>query len=416
MYNKLNYIYWSKEARKIKLTQDEMREKLRNVLDTRKQASSKTKRAEFDELTCKIDRHGDYYEIYMYEDGEYRIYSSNARDDTKNIDDNCEMPERLFDNKFKELNGLSLRRAFGFVNKIIKRNIPKQFDYINEKYLEKLVKASSIDASSQYPSGCYGILPDAHHFIKLSGRHAPTAEYPFAYYKSGHLAIYNELDTHDWLTNKLFNKLFRLSSREDYHYLPLTDDEEETILCKASEYTMNSTWDYFYNKKQSCEKGTVEYNQAKLVMNKTIGCWHLKDKDRKRIRTYDDHGSYQLAHIVAVCIARGNQKILNKIDELGLQRVLHVCVDGIIYLGDDVRGINESKIGVFAQEFTGADFLMKNINVYAAEQNGIPIKFKHSGFDLIYDKEFESEKIYSINDLNYLGTKIKLGDIINGTN
>ena len=413
IYKKLNYINWKYEAQKVRLSASEMKQKLAEVMATRTKTETKTKRADYTELTYGIQKHGDYCELYLVENNKYIIYSTNMFDDKKNEDSEYTRPDRLFDYKFRELNNnTSLRVAFGFAHKDIKRCIPRQFYFINKKYCNNIYKASAIDASSQYPSGCLGRLPDYHTAIGVQGRVQPTEEYPFAFYASGHCAEYGVFDTHNWLGNPLFPYLFRIDQREDYAFRPLPDDQELTILMKASEYTMDSTWNYFYANKNSCAKDTVEYDEAKLIMNKTIGCWHRKDKAKKRIMSYEDHGSYQLAHVVAIAIARGNQKILDMVNKIGLQFVLHICVDGIIYLGDRKFGIDETRLGEFAQEFIGADFMMKDINVYCAKQNGSCIKFKHGGFDLYDGSVIDENRDYTFDDLNKLSCTQRIGELI----
>ena len=415
IYKKINYINWKEEATIKVLQNDEMIEKLLNVKASRKLAPTKTKRADFDELSYGLDKKGDYVSLYMYEDGKYIIYKNNIMDDKKNNKNIVKKVDREFDYKFREFTGTTLRKAFGFVDKTLKRCIPKQFYYVNPMYLNKKLIASSIDASSQYPSGCLGKLPDMHKAILVKGRAMPTEEYPFAFYASGHCAEYGVFDTHDWMGHKMAPYLFRMSPADPYPLRRLKDEEEETILMQASDYTMDETWRYFYNNKKNCEKDSEEYNLAKLIMNKTIGCWHRKDKDKKEIMTYDDHGSYQLAHIVAIAIARGNQKILNMIDRIKTGFVAHVCVDGIVYLGDKQFGAPEAELGVFSQEFTGCEFLMKGINVYCAMKNGKCEKFKHGGYDLLYGEEIdENKKDFTFEDLDYLSAKDRVGDIING--
>lgn len=417
MYKRITSISWKKEATKITLQNDEMVELIKNTKATRKLATTKTKRAEFDELHYGLEKHGDYYELYMFKDGKYYIFSNNSMDISKNEKSEIGRADRLFEKKFIELNGTTLRRAFGFVDKTLKRCIPKQFYFVNERYLNKIVKASSIDASSQYPSGCLGLLPDMHKAIRVKGRVKPNKEFPFAFYASGHIAIYNELDTHNWISHPLRNYLFRLNG-EKYGLRQLKDEEDETILMQASDYTMDSTWDYFYNNKKQCTKDTEEYKIAKLIMNKTIGCWHSKDKDEKRIMSYEDHGSYQLAHIVAVAIARGNQKILNKLEEIDniipLFSILHICVDGIIYLGDKIYGQDKDEFGKFSQEFVNADFLMKGQNLYCARKDNHCIKFKHSGFDLLDGKFIDEDQDFEFSDLDKLSCNVRVGDIVNG--
>lgn len=414
MYNKIHYIYWAKEAIKETIDEETMKNMINYFSLTRRPVTSKTKRSDFTDETYKIDKHGDYYELYFYDKGKYYIFSTNSVDHNKNEKQTILRADRLFDAKFKELNGTTLRRAFGFMDAGLKRCIPKQFYYKNSKIIDKTVIASSIDASSQYPSGCLGRLPDAHTAILVKGRVAPSEEYPFAFYASGHCAEYKVFDTHNWLDSKFRFCLFRLDKNDDYPFRPLADDKEETILMKASEYTMDDTWNYFYNIKNSLDKDTEEYKQAKLVMNKTIGCWHRKDKDKKRIMSYDDHGSYQMAHIAAIAIARGNQKILDKVDEIGILRIAHICVDGIVYLGSDKQGIDETKFGQFAQEFTDCDFTLRDYNVYIATKDNKCIKFKHGGYDLLYGDDIDESRNFTIEDLYNLSSKERIGDIING--
>lgn len=413
MFSKIKYIYWSKEAKKVTLPNEDLITKIKHVKAERRPAASKTLRKDFNEKTYAIDRHGDYYELYLMENGKYVIYSSNGMDESKNVKKAVIRPDRLFDGKFCEFNGKTLRRAFGFVDKEFKRCIPKQFYYINDRYLGKKMIASSIDASSQYPSGCYGKMPDSHDYLMFEGVAEPTPEYPFAFYvKSGTLKIYGELDTREWMASRFAPDLFRLSGNDEYRYAPIRDKDEITYLMKASEYTMDETWDFFYRNKQSKAKDSPEYADAKLVMNGTIGCWHRKDKGQKRCMAYDDGGSYQLAHLVAVAIARGNQKILNKAKEIGENRVMHICVDGLIYYGDDVRSDGEKGIGKFSQEFVGCDFMMTGMNLYCAEKDGKPVKFRHAAMDLIDGKKIDDSKPHFIKDLVRLSAKERIGDII----
>lgn len=414
IWHKVNYINWKDEATKVRLTAAEMKEKLSEIFSARTKSKYKTRREDFTESTYYIDRKGDYVSILLVENGKYIIYSTNIVDDKKNTETTVKNPDRLFDFKFRELNNISVRKAFGFAHKDIKKCIPRQFYYINKKFCNNICTASAIDASSQYPSGCLGRLPDYHTALPVKGRALPTEEYPFAFYASGHCAEKGVFDTHDWLGSPMFPYLFRLDQKEAYPFTPLKNEEECTILMKASEYTMDSTWEYFYANKKSCPKDSEEYEEAKLIMNKTIGCWHRKDKDKKQIMSYDDHGSYQLAHIVAVAIARGNQKILDMVEKIGYQYILHICVDGIIYLGDQQFGIEDTLLGQFAQEFINADFLMKDINVYCARKDNHCIKFKHGGFDLYDNNSIDETRDFEFEDLNKLSCTQRIGDMING--
>lgn len=408
----LNYIHWKTDAKRIVLSNDDMKAKLKEVLATRKVAKTNTKIDDYiNEDTYKAGIYGDYAELYMCENGRFVIYCNNVRDSKKNTKEHIGRADRIFQSKFIELNGCGLEKAFGYTNKCFKRNIPKQFYYVDKSIIDKKLIMSSIDASSQYASGCLGLLPDAHNGLIYNGRVLPNEQYPFAFYKSGHIAIYNELDTHEWLAHKLFRYLFRLKQSEPWPFQPLDDKDEITVLMPASNYTMDSTWRYFYNIKQSFPKDSPEYDHAKQVILEVMGQWHRKDKDQKRIMTYDDGGSFQLAHIVAVAIARGNQKILDKVDQIGLDFVVHICVDGIIYIGNEVFGQSGVNLGVFCQEFTGVPTIIRDINVYMAKDKH-NYKFRHAGFDLLYNNDIDDDKIYDFEDLYHLNSKERIGDII----
>ena len=411
-YRSLVYIHWKTDAKRILLSNDDMKAKLKEVMSTRTVAKTNTKIDDYiNEDTYKVEIYGDYAELYLCENGKFIIYCNNIRDSKKNTTDKPVKADKAFQAKFKELNGVGLEAAFGFVGKNLKRCIPKQFYYVNSKFLDKKILTSSIDASSQYASGCLGKLPDVHGSLYIEGFAEPTEEYPFAFYASGHLAIYNELDTHNWLDNRLRKYLFRFDKNDDWPFRPLTRDQEHTILMKASPYTMDETWRYFYTNKQNCVKGSKEYEEAKLIMNEVIGQWHRKDKGKKRVFTYDDNGSFKLAHIVAVAIARGNQKILDKVEEIDFDSVAHICVDGIIYTTKEIFGQPGADLGVFCQEYTGVPTIIRGINVYMAKDDN-NYKFRHASFDLIDGEEIDDNKIYDFDDLYKLDSKERIGDII----
>lgn len=413
-FKKLNYIYWGKEAIKVTLPNDQMILKIKKVLNEREKANSKTLRKDFTEKTYGLTKRGDYYELYMMEGGRYYIYASNVMDDSKNKKKAILRPDKLFDAKFIELNGKSLRKAFGFVDKEFKRCIPKQFYYINKRLIGKKVIASSIDASSQYPSGCYGKMPDSHDPLIFDHYEKPTPDYPFAFYpKSGHLAIYGELDTRNWLSSRYVLDLFRIDGDDEYAFHSVPADKDETIMFKASDHELDETWDYFYQNKKMAEKDSQEYLDAKLVMNSAIGCWHRKDRRDTRSMPYSDKGSYQLAHLAAVAIARGNQKILDKCAKIGEEKILHICVDGIIYTGDtDWSDVSQEDIGKFHADFLGCDFKMLGMNLYAAEKDGSPIKFRHASMDLMDGKKINDSEPHFIKDLDRLGAKERICDLV----
>lgn len=401
LMNETKYIYWSKEATVEKTDAAGFKAKLTEFQKTRHKIKNKTRRDYYDENTYNWSKDGDYYSLYYWDNG-YHILTTNGFDDAKNAKKPSTAGDVAFDYKFREINGIAIRKAYGESPKEIKRCVPKQFYWIDDDLIGKLIRVSSIDASSQYPSGCYGKLPDWHTAKEIEGYAEPTEEYPFAFYDSGHLAIYGELDTHDWIESKYKWSLFRFKG--DYSL----QKETKTILCKASAYEMNEVWDYYYDLKQSADKD--HYDEAKLVLNSTIGKWHRKD-DKKTSFDYSDRRNYKFAHIVAVAIARGNQKILDKAKEIGECNVIHICVDGIIYLGDDVYGSQEKKIGQFCQEFSDMRFEMISTNCYSAEDDeGNVVKCKHAGYDLLDGKLIVGD--FKIEDLPKLSKSKTIGEML----
>lgn len=371
----LRYINWKKESNVIRLSQEDFANKYNELVNTRKSIQYTTIRYLYsDEDVFSIQVKSDYRILCLKEKGKYIRYSTNEFDNTKNDQEEYQGSKSIteFQRKFKEINDISLFKAFGTTEIEFKRNIPKQFYYLNRDYLHKELIASSIDGCSQYPSNMCGLLPDSHTMIEVNGRVEPNEEYPFAFYKSGHLAEYKVFDTHKWLFNPYFDRLFRLF-KEDWSILNLKDNEEVTYLMKASKYTLDDVWEYFYDRRK------ID-NLAKLVMNSSIGMMHT-----------EKYNSYKYAHLVAIAIARGNQKILNMCERIGYKNIIHICVDGIIYKGSQVYGVDYKKLGVFNQEFIGCDFLMSNMNKYIAMKDNKCVKAKHGNCNtnLITDAEIK---------------------------
>lgn len=371
----LRYINWKKESNVIRLSQEDFANKYNELINTRKSIQYTTIRYLYsDEDVFSIQVKSDYRILCLKEKGKYIRYSTNEFDNTKNDQEEYQGSKAIveFISKFKELNDTTLYKAFGTTEIEFKRNIPKQFYYLNRDCLHKELIASSIDGCSQYPSNMCGLLPDSHTMIEVNGRVEPNEEYPFAFYKSGHLAEYKVFDTHKWLLSPYFDRLFRLF-KEDWPILNLKDNEEVTYLMKASKYTLDDVWEYFYDRRK------ID-NLAKLVMNSSIGMMHT-----------EKYNSYKYAHLVAIAIARGNQKILNMCERIGYKNIIHICVDGIIYKGSQVYGVDYKKLGVFNQEFIGCDFLISNMNKYIAMKDNKCIKAKHGNCNtnLITDAEIK---------------------------
>lgn len=372
----LLYIFWKKEAKYTKVHNDEF-----GLILEQFQKEGRLMLDEFSSLRkdylsgafslARSGSKGDWFQIRYRNENGYQVIMTNWFDDSKNDGDRDGGGSCItrFEDKFQELNSVGLKAAFGTVEESFKRNIPKQFYYINEDVLGKIIIASSVDASSQYPSGLYGDLPDAHSAITVDGMVEPSLDYPFAYYSNGHLAEFGGVDTRKWVGSPFEENLFRrLERHEDWCQWDSTTHVKTTLM-KASKYHMDDVWQYFYDRRK-------EDPVNKLVMNATIGCFHMK---------YYDSRKY--AHLAALTIARGNQKILDMVDRIGgKEKVIQICVDGILYRGKEQFGIQEKLIGQFHQEFAGCRFKITGTNNYVAiNLNGEVEKYKHGSYNYYDD-------------------------------
>ena len=284
--------------------------------------------------------------------------------------------------KFENITNSSFVRAFGTANKNILRCIPKQFYWANSApYVGNI---NSVDYSSQYPCNLGGLLPNSHGAIEIKGTVKPSKDYPFAFYiNSGHIAIYNELDTHNWIYSKFKDNLFRYKTyRKDYddRFKDILPDEDVTILMKASKYNLKETYEYFYNIKQTYDKGTKEYDEAKLVLNASIGQMH-----RKRYVKDDKY-----AHLAAVTIARSNNNMLLLTKSLKISDILQIQVDGILYKGDMKLGVDDVYLGAPVQEAYNNICRWDKLGVYMIITDNKCI-IKHQGLNAMLDgRDIES--------------------------
>lgn len=390
-------IHWFKETSVINLNHDEFVNKideLKNKGYTEIRLNGIISEYAF-RKTYSTKQSGDYLNLCLVENDKLTRYQTNWLDDNKNKSEMSGTEAvRLLINKFKEINNIDSQKAFtlafGTTKEEFKRNVPKQFSFLNEKYKDGKHIYSSIDISSSYPACIRGRLPNANTAITVKGRVSPNEEYPFAFYKSGHLAEYNVFDTHDWLGHRYFiSSLFRYKARKEaWPLLNLKDDEEETILMKASDYKLDDVINYFYSIKESYPEGSKEYIEAKGVMNRAIGTLH------QQVYT-----SYKYAHLAAIAIGRSTNKILNKCNEIGCQYIAHICVDGIIYLGPEKYGSDIKALGEFKQEFTNVEGKISHINVYIMMNGAKLVKVRHGAFTHFTDyRPITDDNIKSLDD------------------
>lgn len=285
--------------------------------------------------------------------------------------------------KFKELNNTTFRKAFGLSDERFVRCIPKQLYWSQSEPYKGNV--SSIDCSSHYPAQLCGILPDSHHALELNGTVKPNEEYPFAFYiNSGHMAIYKELDTHNWLFNTKFNKetLFRLKTYRkvfDDTFHDIAYDEDVTVLMKASKYTLEDVMQFFYHNKENYAPETEEYELAKLVLNASIGQMHRKNYCRDKY-----------AHLAAVVIARGNQMMLTQANKIK-EDIIQIQVDGILYKGSKEYGIHEKYLGASTQEYTNRPCRWDSTGCYMVDLGNDKFKIKTQGYNAMTDGRVPQE-------------------------
>lgn len=321
-----------------------------------------------------------YYILYTYELGGWFIYTCNIKDDNKNVENINDLnigtlSFKHVSQKFKERNGVGFQKAFGIVEANYKECIPKSFYYCNPLFFNKVINhVSAVDFCSQYPSNLCGILPDAHDKIISPGRIKPNKDYPFAFYiNSGELAEFdienNKLryDTGNWKYSIYRTYLYKDNKKF------INADDEITVLMKASQYQlteeMNNLYDmrYKFNNKEDVKK-------YKLMMNSFIGTLHKSNLGNYNRNPY--------AHLAAVAITRGNEKIREFAENLK-EPVLQIIVDSVITNSDKEYGKQEKKLGSLHQEFTDCDFLMTGCNQYIAMKDNNLVKYAHSACNVL---------------------------------
>lgn len=392
--HKLTYINWKTEANITRITIEEAEEKVKYLKEFGQKAKSKTKRQDWlQHNTWSLMKDGYWNSLCTKENGKYYRYTWNEADNEKNTPDykpRGSAAAHLINSRFQERTGLTLRGAFGYieVDSWIRKCVPRPFYYKNSLYMNKIVNnVSHADFSSNYPSNICGKLPDIRTAVEYDGEVEPNEEYPFAFYSNGHCAEYMRFDTR---TYEDFGELTQILTVKNE--LPVYIGKiRKTILCKASEYELTDEYNYFYNLKQQCEKDTTDYLNAKLVLNSSIGMFHAAEDSSRT--------SYRLHHIAAVCIARANQLMLDTLQQIGINNILQVVVDGIFYKDkNQVKLTEEKKLGKLVLEVHKADFKMIGMNQLLMIKDGKVVKKSAAGFN-----NFAVEKTTKFEDMKDWG-------------
>ena len=385
----LQYIYWRREAEKVLCTHSQFNSKLKKLREVGYQIDYTTIRDKYKDNYYSIKYLGKHKNVFAYIDGKYYIYYTNTVDDTKN-----EHEEKLGEKAIKMLNKwflkdnmIGLKRAFGYTEEKFKRCIPKNFSYYNESYNKPLI-TSGVDFSSAWPASAQGRLPDAHDMKEYDGTVAPNEEYPFAFYiNSGHVAEYGVFDTHDWLISKLSDGMFRDGKDKKDKYPQnqwLKPEEDKTILMKASKYELGKYYKKFYDMRH-------DNPDAKLYANASLGYMHLYN-----------YKQCMLAHIVAIVLARAQQKTFEVLQEVGEMNVIHAVVDGVVYKGSYQIGEDTKYFGCLHQEWVGKMSRFRKTNQYIImNSDGTCFKVIHGGYSCHKDgSPINEDTVKSLKDFD----------------
>lgn len=315
------------------------------------------------------------------------------------------------DDLFNEKNGISMRAAFGFAdNKALHDRffytalIATDKNFLNTVY-DHVCKA---DVHSAYPYQLTKPLPDAHTVRLVEGFVEPTEEYPFAFYSDNQIAIYNELDTHDWLNHRLNtlnidDKWIRKYGYDNrFHYKePI---KKETLLCKASKYSLKSTMDELYELKRTSTGQQKEYYKQILVS--FIGAMSSKN--------FKISNCAPRMHLCAVTYARHMIEMMKYYDRIvGNGGVfLSIATDSIIWIGKNNVAESSSELGAFNIENENAKCLIISQGVYALQQGNMLTTVKHQGYD---SNKIEMSRFRSIEDLRIYEFKERLHRNEDGT-
>ena len=375
-WKKLYHVQWKTEAIKEYLTQDKFHHMLLKMQKHGKLASTFNDRLEWMKQGIYMYELRGYWEhLYLGGPSGVRHIISHRFDDSQNIEamrlgyipDTGRKSNAIEQRIFKELNGVTERDAFGYSDPQLNKCVPKQLYYINMRWINKKIScAGKADFSSHYPANICGQLPNWKKHIRVEGTVDPTPDYPFVFYtRSGHLAEYKTFDTHDWRYEDLSGDLF------GNNYTKVPPDKDVSILCPASDYRLDSTMEWLYNKKEQGED--IDGLPAKTILTSSIGYKHLRGVHNTRNRLY---------HLAAVCIARSNQKMIDLYNE-HRRSILQIIVDGVIYMGSHELGQKKKDLGVLHQEITDNSFIMRGINqyIFIDRNTGNCTSHAHSGFD-----------------------------------
>ena len=401
-YHKKTYINHKKEAEKIRVNHKEFEEILKDIISknyTQIKPTTLRKSVKNNSFSCCC-RSKKLLSLMIYEnDKSIKNYITNLKDSKNNKQ---ESPMPIIKSEFLARTGKSLKAAFGNTEQYFKICVPQPLYYKSILYPDyiKIKNVSVEDFSSHYPAAAVELLPNANTAKKVYKYVKPDEEYRFAFYpETGHIAVYNEFDTHNYAINQ---KIFGAQETKDRLFKTnYSKHETYTILMKAADEKLVELSKH-YNIKNTFDKDTDEYQKAKLVLNKFIGMFEMNYESGYKTAPY--------AHLAAVIKWRANIKMFNLINKIGEENIIQVIVDGIIHKGKAV-GSTEKKLGNLITEAENAELIQRGISQYIVF--GEKVIKKHQGLDL--NLESDDIKKWSaspkVNFLEYIKSIIDVKEL-----
>lgn len=372
------YIDWNK-VNHVRLSQSEFNNKFQwykdngFLVDNGKDAGNRTRKLSWTKPFSYCVDDSRFPQINLYASDNdfnftvYYTFTDSAKCD-RNLGVSGSAAYRLVDDMLFERHGRSLQAAFGrcendFIFDSVNMALApiiytngRDCDYI----LSNIYKA---DVSSAYPYGLTFDLPDYHKssIKKLSGVYKPTEEYPFAFYiRSGHMAIYNELDTYnDFRTHPLYCTRGKWKNE-------LYGEKDVTVLMKASRFSLEDIMEELYSQKSANA-------DIKTMMVAFIGY----------IRSTKSWQRHYMGHLSACVYARHIKRMLSFYDKIVAEgnTVEMIATDSICWRGHSMPEITtkEKQIGNFVSEYENARLVMLANGVYGLEVDGKIVCFKHQG-------------------------------------
>lgn len=252
------------------------------------------------------------HELYCIKNGQPCIYrwQTSTVDDGGAHDIEGHDAFQIIANQFKKRNGISISSAFGSDNRLtrrIKYCVPSPINYPPKDFDQPLKTFNNIsksDVSSAYAFEASKDLPTLEGSRILNGYVKPTKDFPFVFYlKSGHMAIYHELDTRKWDSIKdkyglryytydpIVND-YQHPSQLRLRHPDVSEEEEESLMCKLSPYSLSPEMNALYDDRK------FHPERNKRIMNLCIGYFQANARPF-------------LCHISAVVLARCVQRMLD---------------------------------------------------------------------------------------------------------